>query len=130
DLDLVDPESRGGKLTLHELVDGHAAFDDQLARLVEAEQREHDAGNGEDSLDQLLVQYPGVIDPHQHFVGRTRHHGRDMTRIDRSGIRKTLRPYLLQLASSTIQATSSSNECPACWACSGASEVSVMPGWV
>jgi hypothetical protein len=33
-------------------------------------------------------------------------------------------------ASSTIQLTNSSNEWPACWAISGASDVGVMPGWV
>src|SRR5262245_55804762 len=40
------------------------------------------------------------------------------------------RPYLLQLASSTIQPTSSANVIPACEASSGTSEVAVMPGWV
>ena len=39
-------------------------------------------------------------------------------------------PYLLQLASSTIQLTSSANESPACAASSGTSEVAVMPGCV
>ena len=38
--------------------------------------------------------------------------------------------YLLQLASSTIQLTSSANESPAWAASSGTSEVAVMPGWV
>ena len=33
-------------------------------------------------------------------------------------------------ASSTIQLTNSSNECPACRAISGAKDVGVMPGWV
>ena len=39
-------------------------------------------------------------------------------------------PYLLQLASSTIQLTSSANVSPACAASSGTSEVAVMPGCV
>src|SRR5262249_60193632 len=39
-------------------------------------------------------------------------------------------PYLLQLASSTIQPTSSVNVIPACAASSGTSEVAVMPGCV
>src|SRR5690606_7798793 len=43
---------------------------------------------------------------------------------------KGLALYLLQLASSTIQETRSSKLCPTWAACSGASEVGVMPGWV
>src|SRR5690606_38194218 len=53
-----------------------------------------------------------------------------LARIDRLGVGGRFGPYLLQLASSTIQATSSSNEWPACRACSGTRDVSVMPGWV
>ena len=40
------------------------------------------------------------------------------------------RPQRKHEASSTIQLKSSPNECPACAAISGTSDVGVMPGWV
>src|SRR5690606_29516445 len=81
--------------------------------------------------DATPVQHPGmgntICDP---VARRTDRYGQSTGIHHPRPGEKCLALYLLQLASSTIQETSSSNECPACSACSGASEVGVMPGCV
>ena len=58
--------------------------------------------------------HPGAAETIEQLPARGADGNRQRARIDepRAGENR-LAPYLLQLASSTIQATSSSNECPA-----------------
>ena len=130
DLDGVDAETGLGELTLHEAIGGQAGRADRVARLVDAERQQQRQDRAEAAQDDLLVQHPDMAGLDQGAAAGTWKWNGEMTRIDRLGVGETLGPYLLQLASSTIQATSSSNEWPAWRACSGTSDVSVMPGWV
>ena len=88
-------------------VDDYILGRDQPA---EGEQRENAAN---DLDDPLLVQHPHVVGANQRITtGRLNDSGK-LAGIDRSGIGETFCPYLLQLASSTNQDTSSSKLCPA-----------------
>src|SRR5690606_20163108 len=130
DLALVDAEAGGGKLPLHQIGDGHRAVADEMAHLIDAEHRQQHQQCGGATQQQPPVQHPGMAGTDQRLaVNGTEGNGK-LAGIDWLGDGKSFGSYLLQLASSTIQLTSSSKEWPAWRACSGTSDVSVMPGWV
>src|SRR5690606_16336564 len=95
---------------------------DRLPRLEQrnARKQQHACGNAAD--DQLAVEDPGKPQIAAGTPRKIDEWDRKSTWIDKLGIGECLGAYLLQLASSTIQVTRSSNEWPACRACSGARE--------
>src|SRR5690606_28485948 len=128
-LDLGDAEAGGDKLALHHADHRIDRGTQRLARLVEADDGDERKQRTRNPHDQPPVQDPDMAEADQRLAAQLDRDG-ELAGIDGLGGGEVLCPYLLQLASSTIQDTSSSNEWPACLACSGTSDVSVMPGWV
>ena len=131
DDDLADGETRLGEIALREGAEAAGEHADGFAHLVQRnasgqERRNHDA-----ATDQPPMQDKGAIEAIGEFVTRCADRNRQRAGVHhpRPG-EKSLALYLLQLASSTIQETRSSKLWPTWAACSGASEVGVMPGWV
>src|SRR5690606_30052340 len=110
DPDLVDAEAGCDKLTLHHLDYRVGAGRDDSPRLVGADDQQQGKHCAADADQQPAVQNPDVADANAGVAAKFLNGNRQLAGIDGLCPGETLDPYLLQLASSTIQVTSSSNE--------------------
>src|SRR5690606_30154951 len=128
--DSLDAEADGRELALDQPHDRIAGGDDRLAGLIESHRDDENHHGGDHPDNDPPVQDPRMTYADDSLAANVADGDGKLAGIDGLRGSEVLGAYLLQLASSTIQATSSSNECPAWRACSGTSDVSVMPGWV